>query len=400
MRIFYAAGPGNVIRAHKHWMRNEHDPNEMSLTYSSQFAEFCRDVGAEAYIVSYHPERERFRDACFLLEHRPKAIRAVRGIGYHVREILYGLQLVAAAIRFRADVAVISSGSTHYFAASLFRLAGIPPLIVLHNTLWPSGFPPNRLIQRLISRLDSWFFRWASAGTLGVSPECINQVKQLTGGRSRHLHQFRPQFNPQYFKTIPPPPPHDQRPFRVMYAGSISRSKGLFDILEMARKVEDAAPQQVQWDICGSGIDLVELRRRHAALGLERIVNIRGWTSPRDMRDVFLESHICIVPTKSDFTEGMAKTVVEAILAGRPVITNPVVPALEIVRAACIEARTNDIDSYVGAILKLITDPGRYYFLCSACRSLQYPFYDEGQGLRTVLRQAFNGMGLPPGISA
>lgn len=33
-RVFYAAGPGNVIAAHQHWMRGASDPSEMSLTYS------------------------------------------------------------------------------------------------------------------------------------------------------------------------------------------------------------------------------------------------------------------------------------------------------------------------------------------------------------------------------
>ena len=46
-------------------------------------------------------------------------------------------------------------------------------------------------------------------------------------------------------------------------------------------------------------------------------------------------------------------TAAEAILVGRPVITNSVVPALEVLRPACVEARTNDVDSYVAAILKL-----------------------------------------------
>ena len=46
-RIFYAGGPGNVIEAHKHWSAGSHYPNEVSITYSSQFEDFCRDIGAE-----------------------------------------------------------------------------------------------------------------------------------------------------------------------------------------------------------------------------------------------------------------------------------------------------------------------------------------------------------------
>ena len=58
-RIFYAGGPGNVIEAHEYWMAGTHYPNEVSITYSSQFEDFCRDVGAEAYIIA-GPRKRRF----------------------------------------------------------------------------------------------------------------------------------------------------------------------------------------------------------------------------------------------------------------------------------------------------------------------------------------------------
>ena len=101
--------------------------------------------------------------------------------------------------------------------------------------------------------------------------------------------------------------------------------------------------------------------------GLEPVVAVRGWTSPQDLRDVLAQSHASIVPTQSSFAEGMAKTAIEAILSGRPVITNRVVPALEVLRPACVEARTDDVDSYVEAILRLINNPNYYRRLCEAC---------------------------------
>ena len=69
-------------------------------------------------------------------------MRGASGIAYHLAEIPYGLRLVAAAFRFRANVAVIDSGSSHYFVLGLLRLTGIKIVTVLHNTLWPAGFLP------------------------------------------------------------------------------------------------------------------------------------------------------------------------------------------------------------------------------------------------------------------
>ena len=167
-----------------------------------------------------------------------------------------------------------------------------------------------------------------------------------------------------------------------MFVGRIIHDKGVFDVLDMAKSIEAQAPGRVQWELCGSGPGLGELRRRQAEMGLAEVVMIRGWTSPADLRDVHARSHVSIVPTRSSFNEGLAMTAAEAVLAGRPVITNPVVPALEVLRPACVEAKTDDVDSYVMAILRLINDQNHYRILCEACADLQGQFYDREQGLR------------------
>lgn len=393
-RVFYAAGPGNVIAAHQHWMRGASDPSEMSLTYSGQFADFCREIGAEAYIVSYHAPKARLLDGAFTLEHRPKPMSGAAGAMYHLSEILYGIGLVATAIRFRANAAVVVSGSTHFFVLSLLRLAGIQP-VVLHNTLWPAGFPPRRLPARLILRLDSLFFRLATVRTLGVSPECLRQVRELTRGRATNLYEFRSQFHREHFVGVPPPPGDHESTFRILYAGRINRNKGVFDILSIASNVEARRPGRVRWTICGAGPDLDELRRTHGAMRLENIVDIHGWTPPEAMRRILADSHASIVPTRSDFAEGMAKTVVESILSGRPVVTSPVVPALEMLKPACVEARTDDVASYADAIVGLIDDPARYRSLCRACPDLQGQFYDRQQGMSTALKRLFDPAHIP-----
>ncbi len=386
-RVFYAAGPGDVIAAHGYWRRKEHCPTEVTITFSSQFEQFCEDIGAEAYIVAYHDRKGVSRDGDFTLEHRPKPMPRARGVLFHLSELIYGLGLLATALRFRADVAVIDSGSTYYFVTSLFRLMGIRVVPVLHNTLWAHGFPPTKPIPRAILALEALFYRHVATAIIGVSPECNRQVVQLTGDRHAPLFEIRAQFPRDYFARIPPPPPFESRPFQIMFIGRVNRIKGVFDILEMARKIEARAPGQVRWEICGSGPDLEETRRLHAEMGLQAIVNLRGWTPLDDLLEVYARSHAAIVPTRSTFIEGLAMTAAEAILAGRPVITNPVVPALEILGPACVAARTNDVDSYVEGILKLIGDREYYESLRLACPGLGEQFYDREQGLAAVLKR-------------
>jgi glycosyltransferase involved in cell wall biosynthesis len=103
------------------------------------------------------------------------------------------------------------------------------------------------------------------------------------------------------------------------------------------------------------------------------------------------------VPTRSSFIEGLAMTAAEAVLAGRPVITNPVVPALEVLRPACVQAETNNVESYVEAIMSLVGDANRYRSLCRACADLQEQFYDREQGLRAILNNIV-GPTMPPAL--
>ena len=362
----------------------------MCLAFSSEFADFCREREADAYIVSSYFRKQIFRSGTFVIENRPKA-KSRRGISYHLSEIRYGIGLFISALRYRAQVAVLNSGSTHYFVMWLFRLARMQVIPVMHNTLWPCGSPPSGAVKRIVALLDSSFFRFGASSVIAVSPECLRQVHQLTGGIHCSLHEMKIQFLREYFETIPAAPPHDQRPFTIMFAGRINENKGVFDLLHIAKAVQDRVPGRVIWEICGTGPDLEELRKRQRLMNLESIVTIHGWQSPNDMRGVIARSHLSIVPTRSNFAEGMAMTVIEPILANRPVITNPIVPALEVLKPACIEARTNDVESYVLAVLKVLKDGYYYQKLCDSCPSLAEQFYDRHLGFRAALHMAIKG---------
>jgi glycogen synthase len=386
-RIFHAAGSGDHINAYGFWKRKEHCPTVVGITFSSQVEEVCEDLGAEAYIVGSNPRKAILKDGSFTLEQRPKPWPGACGAKYHLAQVLYGLGLLITAVRVRADVAVINSGSTYYFVTTLFRLMGIRVIAILHSTLWPHGFPPTKRSERAILALDSFFYRRVATAVIGVSPECVRQVEQLTKGQPPPLYEIRAQYLREHFAQIPSPPPFDQRPFQIVFVGRANRDKGIFDVLEIAKEVEAKAPGQVRWEICGDGPDLEELRRRHCEMKLDTIVNIRGWTYPAELLQVHARSHAAIVPTRSNCKEGLAMTAAEAILAGRPLITNPVVPAVEVLRPACVEARTDDLASYVQGVLKLISDTDYYESLRRACLEQAEQFYDREQGLTAVLKR-------------
>ena len=134
-RFFFAAGSGDIIRAHNKAVSSD----QMSVTFSSEFENFCEENGAEALMVSSGKPADKLISGNLTLESKPK--RLATGLLYHIEEIRYGLVLAIAARRFKATHAFIQSGSTHYFVMIVFCLFGMKVVPIMHNALWPAGYP-------------------------------------------------------------------------------------------------------------------------------------------------------------------------------------------------------------------------------------------------------------------
>ncbi len=176
-RVFYALGPGNVVDSYRKWSAGQDCNSETSLTFSGQFFDFCRARGVRAYAVSSHPDCEVFRDGAFTVENRPKPLANPSGVFFHLNQIWYGLSIIASALRFKADVLVVDSGTTHWFALSLLRLTRIRVVASLHNSYWASGFVPGGTVKRAI--------RASTAGSGATRPTRPSVSRPSASGKSK-----------------------------------------------------------------------------------------------------------------------------------------------------------------------------------------------------------------------
>jgi glycosyltransferase involved in cell wall biosynthesis len=386
-RVFYAsAGGADIIASHKAWREGRDNPREVSITFSSQIEEFCRQIGAKALLISDRNDGAVFEDGAFRLEHRGK--RTASGLLYFWEELRYCLMLVRAARSFRADLALIDSGVTQFFLLKLFPLLGIPVVPILHNCLWARGFRPRSRGQKMIQWLDARFWRRGPRATIAVSPEAERQVEELAGPHHPPITQIRAQFRRAFFADIPPPDA-DKIPFEVMFIGRVVEAKGVLDLPRIARFIEDRSPGSVLWTICGRGDALEPLRALVADLHVGQIVEVPGWVSLETLQQLYAKSHCWIIPTRSGFAEGLAMTAAESIMAGRPIVANPIVPALEILSPAAVGARSNDWQSHAEAVLALAQDRQLYRRLQAACGPLAEQFFDRNRGLTAVLLRVF-----------
>lgn len=389
LRILHAVGPGDVVNSFRHWRMGEQFESETSIPYSAQYFSFCRDHGIETYVISSHPRMAAIHDGNFTVENRPKSGSATaRGVRFHLREVGYGLSTVLLGVRYRADLVLIDSGTSYWFVFGLFRLFGIQTVNNFHNAFWPAGFPPRKRAARLIHWLDGIYLRWFGKTNIGVSPECQRQAEQLAGKPLRFF-QYNAMYQAAQF-AVRTSPDIRQRPFRIVFAGRVERNKGVFDILAMAEKLNATCPGEVIFELCGQGSAFEQISQERLRRGLEGSVVLHGKLNQAKLIEVYQRGHLVIIPTTSEFNEAFAMVAAEAVLLGRPVLSNPVVPACEVLAAATVLARTDDVDDYVTKVVELMSDTARYDQLCAACEDLRGRFVDPAYGIGGAVGKAID----------
>ncbi len=386
-RILYVTAAGDVVGTYRHWLAGRDDPSQVAKTYSGQFFDLCQRRGFVGRLISTCPRVDRVVGEGMTVENRP--VRFGRGPGplFHLGQVWYGLRILLSAVRFRADVVVVAIGGTHWFMLGLMPLVGIPVVPTLHCVLWPKARKPQGRVSRIVGGLDARFFRRRATAALSLSDDITAQVKELIGGRPLPIFPFLPTYRPETFGDgYGPPPPRP--PFGVLYAGRIERNKGVFDLLEAAQILTGAGHADVTFDLCGDGSQLAALRQAVADAGLAERFRCHGHTNYQDLRERYERCHVVVVPTTTAFIEGLNKVVVEGVLAGRPVVTSSVCPALEYVREAVVEVPADDVAAYAEAIRRLKTDAALYESKRTASAGVRAMFYDPARGWAAAVERA------------
>jgi glycogen synthase len=386
-RILYAAGIGDILGTYRHWKDRRDDPSQLSMTYSGQFFDLCQRLSCEGYVLVHASAPGRQRDEHLTIQQRPMPrFRGGPAILYHAEQTLAAVRIILAALRNRADVVVVASGASHWFPLTLLPMFGIKVVPALHCVLWPKFRRPGR-VGRLVNLLDGFFFSRAAWGMLTASHDIDEQLAQSAGKHKLHLYPFFPTYRPDSFPaaTAPAAAP----PFRVLYAGRIEREKGVFDLLAAA----NALPADIEYDICGDGGALEELKREVDAAGLAGRFRFHGHLQRPAMAQMFQQCHAVVVPTRTEFVEGFNQVVAEAILAGRPVVTSAVCPAVRYLGDAVVAVPPDDAAAYAQAILRLARDHAFYEHCRANCQQARSQFFDETRGWGAALESALTCAG-------
>lgn len=387
VKILYVAGPGNVIKTFEHWCRGEDDPSQVSMTFSGQFYDVCTELDADGYIIACPNERKFLRHDRFILEHRPVPFRAQPSVLYYLGQLLYQFSIVFSALWFRADVVIASDADCSFVLALLPKL-GIQVVPSLHCVLWPKYLPLSKA-KKLVTRLNGYFFAKSCAAILSTSEDINDQLLQMTGKHPKPIVNFLSTYRRNEFAGIQPPNREDLM-FQVLFAGRLEPEKGVFDLLEIAKRFHAEGRRNIVFNLCGIGSAFDLLSEKVSEYQLEACFVLHGYCNKTKMRQMFSQSHVVIVPTKSSYVEGLNQVVIEGILANRPVITSSICPALSYVRDAVVEVAPDDVHAYGNAILKLQSDRAFYAEKQRSCRRSQEQFYSLEKSWTEAVKTALH----------
>jgi len=379
-RLCYLAGLGDALQVYNAWTMGA-TLEYFGTNYLRHFYQVCREFEAEGYVIMASPGNYSCNSVPgFTFENRPHPSNE-GGIRYHISSIIWIISITLRMLRYRPDVIIITVGIGHCLPLSILKLFGVRFIPALHDSLW-NRFVTLKRHSRIQRRLQALFFSCCVNEFLVAAESTAAQVRSLIPRKNIQIEVFLPNYSRNQFANIREPS-FDVRPFKVLFMGRTETNKGVYDLLEVAANVD---PHNFHFDICGVGQESASLERAINSRDLKPVVSYHGFLDRANLYRLWDEAHVVIAPTTTDFAEGFNMVCAEAILAGRPVVTSAVCPALSYIKEAAIEVRPNDVEGYRKAILALANDRALYDEKQAACGPLQAQFYDENNSYATKLK--------------
>lgn len=393
IRIAYLSGLVDAEKVYETWSISRHSRsldtsrNYFGTIYLSQFYEICSELDAEVYVITTRPaEYSCCRLGNAFIENRPEP-KHKKGILFHLAVLIWFIRFLPKLIRFAPDVLVITAFQNHWFLLSFLRWMGVSIVPAIHNGFWPK-FQPIRLSWRISLVLNRVLLLKHIKAAIAVSDDAGGQLRLMVGDSNVKIFVFNATYARDQFLDIPPPNIKTAPPFRVLFVGRIETNKGVFDLLNIAARLEKERKGDFSFDICGDGPEFGRLRNQVEKLGLQNVFICHGWSNASTLQTLLAASHAVVIPTTTEFEEGFPKVYAEAILAGRPVVTSAVCITKLGVEAAAIEVPPDDVNAYHQAIQRLYDDREMYEEKRRACFALQERFYDTNNSYGAKLRKA------------
>lgn len=177
----------------------------------------------------------------------------------------------------------------------------------------------------------------------------------------------------------------DREERSIIFAGRLIREKGVVDLLEALRRVNDVLPCRLI--LAGTGPLANQLMAQARAWGLDDRVDFRGYLDTDGLAHAYASAELFVLPTYWD--EGFPTVLAEAMSVGLPVITTRIRGSADLLSEGenCLFVLPRDPVQLAARILTLLNDTELARRMSSANRSRIASFRPDVVG--TAYSRAF-----------
>ena len=244
---------------------------------------------------------------------------------------------------FQPDVVLIFYlGPSVVFHLQTKRFSNAPTLVALHGSL-PLGVEKGAsLLGRAIEKAD-----WVTACSRHTLSEAIKFHPTLANKSSVILNALEEPAVPVSPLSFDPP--------RLIYAGRLSREKGVDVAIAAFRRITERFPDALL-QLAGDGPEREDLRRLVSDYDLEDRVVFLGAVPPQEMPELMANSSVVLVPSRS---EGFGLTALEAAQMRRPVVATRVggIPEVVVDNITGVLVAPEDPVGLADGISRMIENP-------------------------------------------
>lgn len=382
LRLYYAAGPGDVVTTFRHWLAGEDDPRQFACTYSSQFFDLAKRHEAEALVCSSASTEDVEETELFSVRNRP-----LRPKSWLARQIVGAARIWRDMIYFRPSAAVIAEGTTLWTLILPLRWFGILMIPTIHCVLQKPE-QDRGFARRLFEAIERASLRRLASVCLTASEEIEAQIAP-----GQACRRFLPTYRRQRFESLLPAT-NKGCTFQLLYVGRIEEDKGVFDLLEALNGLRRDSNRDYRLDLCGDGAAVERVRRRAIDLGLGGVVSLRGHCDFERLQRFLNRSQALVVPTSSRFVEGFNQVIVEGVFAGRPVIASSICPSAKLFGPAVQIIQPDSPSEIASAVRRLEEKPGSYEAAVAATATEGSEFFSQRRSWLSQCERALADIGV------
>lgn len=218
------------------------------------------------------------------------------------------------------------------------ELTGIPYSFTLHG--------PDIFFEPLHWRLDE---KIARARFVACISEFCRSQAMVFSDRAHwdKLHIVHCGVDPARYD----PAPRDGAP-HLLFVGRLAAVKGVPVLFEALQRLDMPG---LRVTLIGDGPERAELEREAATRGLSDVVDFVGYKNQTEVSEALRDTDALVLPS---FAEGVPVVLMEAMAAGRPVVTTPIAGVPELVEDG-VSGRLvppGDVETLSGALREVLSD--------------------------------------------